>query len=307
MKYRDIEKNRIVALRDELFADPGGGMFSKAPRDFVLRDRSLNLSPAIRADALDYFKRNGISWWRDDGQQKLPTGHLLSSQVACVNHLFGLRNSQAGATALLRALDPAIESAEIIDDGYVEFEFIGERPYLKERSFSRGSHCTSVDAAMIGRRQSGERVIFLIEWKYTEEYDGADLYIPERALVYDALIRDSDGPFTGIEARDLYYEPFYQLMRQTLLGSELAKHGDHGCSAFMHVHVAPSENRDFHDYVTAPALKGATVAEAWKSVLKRPERFISTTPQKLLAPVLATSDCEWASPLKARYWTSGDD
>jgi hypothetical protein len=304
MTYRDREKKRIIALRDALFADPGGGMFSKAPRDFVLSDRALNLDDRIRADALAYFERNKISWWKDEGKKNLPTGHLLSSQVACVNHLFGLRDSQPGATALLRALDRTIETAEIVDDGYVEFEFIGERQHLKEKSFTRGAHCTSVDAAMIGRRMDGQKVLFLIEWKYTEEYNGDDLYIPERAQVYDAFIEDADSPFIELEPGALYFEPFYQLMRQTLLGWQLAKHGDHGCTAYAHIHVAPAENNDFHDYVTAPALKGKTVAEAWRSALKAPQLFTSTTPQALIEPALTAASFEWAEPLRSRYWTS---
>jgi hypothetical protein len=301
MGYRDREKARIVALRDELFADPGGGLFAAAARDFVLMDRSLNLHESIRAEALDYFRRNGISWWKDDGQLQLPTGHLLSSQVACVNHLFPLRDNAQAATALLRALDPEIEAAEIVDDGFVEFEFIGERQYLKERSFTRGAHCTSVDAVMIGRHRDGVRRMFLIEWKYTEEYPKKDCYIEKRAKVYDELIEAADGPFLAITPRAFYYEPFYQLMRQTLLGCALARHEDHGCASWLHVHVCPKGNSEFHDRVTAPAFTGDNVAAAWRNVLKHPALFVSTTPEALLAP-LGESD-PWLRYLSTRYWT----
>jgi hypothetical protein len=76
------------------------------------------------------------------------------------------------ATAVLRAIDPAVVNAEIVDDGYVEFEFIGARQYLEERAFSRGAHCTSVDAFMIGGVRGGGKRAFLVEWKYTESYRG---------------------------------------------------------------------------------------------------------------------------------------
>ena len=69
---------------------------------------------------------------------------------------------------MLAGIDPEIVSAAQADGGYIAFEVIGEKPLLGERSFSRGSHSTSVDAFMIGVTGAGERRAFLIEWKYTE-------------------------------------------------------------------------------------------------------------------------------------------
>jgi len=311
MGYRDREKARIIPMRDSLFADAGGGLFSGSPREFVLADARLNLFEGTRAGAPAYFDRNNISWWKgtksdgdNDAGDDLPTGHLLSSQVACVNHLFPLREDQARATALLRAIDPDVETAEIVDDGFVEFEFIGEKQYLREPSFTRGANCTSIDAAMIGRRIDGSRRLFLIEWKYTEEYGVKDKYIEKRARVYDALIAAADSPLKPADPKAFYYEPFYQLMRQTLLGHELARHHDHGCTSYMHVHVCPKDNLDFHNRVTSPGLKGADVAEAWRNALKNPALFASTTPEALLAP-LGLAD-PWLQYLSARYWPAKD-
>lgn len=302
MTYLERERQRLVAARDTLFRDPGQGVFSGAPRDFVLLEPAQNLWAGIRDDAVDYFRRNGISWWR--GAQDDPTGHLLSSQVACVNHLYALRQRLDAATALLRGLDSDIEEAEHIDDGFVAFEFIGERQYLKERGFTRGAHCTSVDAAMIGRTRSGERRLFLIEWKYTETYrPGDDKYVAARAAVYDALIEAADSPFRGVRASDLYFEPFYQLMRQTLLGQQMARHRDHGCESFRHLHVAPDGNLEFHRAVTAPALGRADVYETWRSVLKEPEAFITRSPEAMLRPALTKADMHSLNNyLRSRYW-----
>lgn len=33
----------------------------------------------------------------------------------------------------------------------------------------------------------------------------------------------------------MYYEPFYQMMRQTLLGNLCAINNDHGCDDYIHV------------------------------------------------------------------------
>ena len=43
----------------------------------------------IREDAIAYFRSNHIPWWK--GAADEPTGHVLSSQIACVNHLYLLR------------------------------------------------------------------------------------------------------------------------------------------------------------------------------------------------------------------------
>jgi hypothetical protein len=61
------------------------------------------------------------------------------------------------ARAVLRSVDKEIEEAEIVDEGYVEFEFIGEQQYLMEGAFQRGAMRTSVDAFMIGRTARGCR------------------------------------------------------------------------------------------------------------------------------------------------------
>ena len=130
----------------------------------------------------------------------------------------------------------------------------GARQYLAERAFLRGANCTSVDAFMIGRTADGGRRAFLIEWKYAETYPREDKYIPERARVYDHLIAAEDSQFKQIPQRAFYYEPFYQLMRQTLLGWQISKHRDHGCTSYRHVHVVPKQNTEFHSNVISPLL-----------------------------------------------------
>ncbi|MGH6835098.1 MAG: PGN_0703 family putative restriction endonuclease [Methylocella sp.] len=302
MSFLERERRRLIEERDRLFKDPGLGLFSGIPREFVLREGATNLWEGIRADVIEYFARNNISWWNGDGNG--PTGHMLSSQVACVNHLYLLRQRPDLAKAVLRAIDPEVVEAEVVDDGYVEFEFIGSRQYLAERAFSRGANCTSLDAFMIGRTAHGGRRAFLVEWKYTEAYSREDKYIPERALVYDHLITAEDSPFKRIEPRALYFEPFYQMMRQTLLGWQISKHTDHGCTSYRHVHVVPEQNAEFHRNVTAPLLKGASVSEAWLAVLRRPELYIGTTPANFMRPVVEERDTKaLMGYLKWRYWS----
>lgn len=305
MKYIERERERAVQAREKLFRDPGLGEFFNKQRDFVLSEPALNLWPGIREDAIDYFQANKIPWWK--GIEDQPTGHLLSSQIACINHLYPLRQRADAATAVLKALDAEVTHAVEIDNGYVAFEYIGSHQVLAERAFTRGVNCTSVDAAMIGQTASGEKRLYLIEWKYVESYKaGDDKYVAQRSAIYDHHIAHPDSPIRVSDPRLLYFEPFYQLMRQTLLGWLLIRDAELGCGSWRHVHVAPAENTEFLTTVTSPDLQGETIHEAWRNVLVNPQHFITATPQALIA---ATSVCpdtrSHRAYLEARYWPEG--
>jgi len=301
MSYREQERRRVINIRESLFKDPGNGVFFGKKRDFVLSEPALNLWEGIREDAQQYFKRNKIPWW--EGNKNDPTGHLLSSQVACLNHLYYLRQRKDLATAILAGIDSEITNALIVDDGYVEFEFIGTNKYLSEKSWTKGANCTSIDAAMIGKNKKGKKKLFLIEWKYTEYYTSESKYNNKRAKVYDDLIKNSCSPFNDTQVEKFYYEPFYQLMRQTLLGWKLAENMDHGCSDYQHIHVIPKENKELLNNITSPYLEGDNISEAWKSILKNPEKYITISPQEFLSPCSKIIDSKsLLLYLKMRYW-----
>ena len=300
--YREAERQRAIQIRDALFKDPGAGLFFGKERDFVLQDPALNLWAGIREDAKDYFERNAIPWWK--GNETEPTGHLLSSQVACVNHLYAVRQRKDVASAVLNAIDPELRMALPVDDGYVEFEFIGSKPYLGEKGFTRGANCTSVDAVMMGVRSDQSRVLFLIEWKYTESYRPENRYIPARAQVYDSLILDPDGPFVpGIDPQHFYYEPFYQMMRQTLLARQFEKYEELGCRRCINVHVIPDQNQELKSSITSPGLAGQDIHDAWRKVVKEPDKYVPVDPSALLKAAADLPDTRsWLSYLRARYW-----
>lgn len=311
MNYRETERQRIQGV----FQQGVNGMYGGCLYPFVLKDPKENLWKDICKEALNYFKGLQITWHK--GEEGMPTGHLLSSQVACINHLFVVRKDKALATALLKGIDPQIEEAESIvekdggyrTEGYVAFEYIGTcedgKNKLGERAATRGSQCTSVDATMIGRYADGKRVLVFIEWKYTEQYSPQDLYIPRRADVYDAGIVANDSPFKPIDdVSSYYYEPFYQMMRQTLLAHGCVKAGERGCTDYYHVHVIPEANRDLHENITSEGLSemGSTLKEVWQQVLKQPEKYISKTPQELVQPLQACDGTDaWMNYLKWRY------
>jgi hypothetical protein len=301
MNYREKERKKAIKIRDILFKDPGNGLFFKKNRKFVLQEAILNLWEGIREDALVYFKRNMIPWWL--GEEDKPTGHLLSSQIACVNHLYYLRQRKDLATAVLKGIDNNITEALIVDDGYVEFEFIGRKNYLGEKSWERGANCTSVDAVMKGKDKSGNKIFFLIEWKYTEYYHKDDKYIPERARIYDHLIKARNSPFKEVDVKAFYFEPFYQMMRQTLLAWKLIENEDHCCSDYYHIHVIPDENVDLLNNITSAGMEGENISDAWKRVLKDPDKYKHISPKNFLEPCLEIVDSKsFLSYLEKRYW-----
>jgi hypothetical protein len=282
----------------------GSGVFYGKEKDFVLKDPSLNLWDGIREDAKEYFKQFGIAWWQGNADD--PTGHLLSSQVSCLNHLYYVRQRKDIATAVLKRLKPDIVEALVVDNGFVEFEYIGEKQYLEGRAFTRGANCTSVDAVMLGATSGGDRILFLIEWKYTETYGGDDRYIPERAKVYDSLITDPGGPFKlGIKPKAFYFEPFYQMMRQALLGWLFEQNGELNCDSCMNIHVIPQGNRELIRNITSPLFRdlGGNLHEAWTKVVKESEKHVQIDPSTLLQGIESITDNKsWLSYLKRRYW-----
>jgi len=302
MSYREDERKKAVDIRAALFRDPGAGIFSKKERDFVLQDPMLNLWAGIRDDVIRYFDENHIAWWMGDKKNE-PTGHLLSSQVACINHLYFARQRKDVATAILQNVSGEIGEAVKLDDGYVEFEAIGSKNYLGERSHTRGANSTSVDAIMVGKKKDLSNVLVLIEWKYTEEYREQDKYIPARSNVYNKLLKMDHCPIDTTDYESLYYEPFYQLMRQTLLGWKMVQAGEYKCDEYIHVHVIPENNVELRGRVTSPKLKGDSMAEAWKSVLIASERYKVISPEEFIKPAFICPDTRSIRAyLEKRYW-----
>jgi hypothetical protein len=134
----------------------------------------------VRETALAYFTRHRIKWWTsrwDVGRPKLqgvglPTGHLNSSQVACVNHLEPARVDRELARRVARNVGVTFVDVQPVEDGgFVAYEWIGKDNYLDEPGARvRGANITSLDGLMYAERGDGTRVLIVIEWKYLESY-----------------------------------------------------------------------------------------------------------------------------------------
>ncbi len=306
MKYIERERQKAIKIRDKIFKDPGSGVFFGKEREFVLSDPILNLWEGIRFDVKSYFKKNGIPWWSGNIE---PTGHLLSSQVACVNHLYPFRQRKDCVDKILNNISTKLLESSYVDSGYVEFEKTGKQPLGKERSVQRGANSTSIDSFMIGKNENGEKILILIEWKYTESYTPQSILNSKagtnRLEVYRELLLKDNCPIITKNHEDLFYEPYYQLMRQTLLGWTMTQNKEYGATDWLHIHVIPEENKELREQITSKNLKGNSFEESWKSQLRYPDKYIVISPQELLKPIIETEDTKSIiSYLTERYWTN---
>ena len=304
MKYIDKERQKAVEIRNRIFKDPGNGLFFGKEREFVLSEPDLNLWEGIRQDTKDYFLKNGISWWSGNDE---PTGHLLSSQIACLNHLYPFRQRKDCTDKILHNLTDLIAESVFVDSGFIEFEKTGQKPLGKEKSTQRGANSTSIDSFMIGKKENGEKILVLIEWKYTEFYSPNNSLISDtdtrRFDNYKELLENPNCPIKAMDFKDLFFEPYYQLMRQTLLGWTMTENKEYGVVDWLHLHVIPNENKELKERITSKNLKGNTLEESWKLLLKNPEKYIVISPEQLLEPIKDLQDTKSIIDyLTNRYW-----
>jgi hypothetical protein len=282
-----------------------------------------NLFGPIREPALAYFAKHSIKW--HDGQNGKPSNHLCDSQVCCVNFLFPLAGKPGALAQVLRPVFPEIKQMLPVESGkYISFEWIGAKNYLGEKisrngQRSRGANCTSADAIVMFEGKDKKRQVLLIEWKYTESYGHTFLKTAksgtDRTEIYRHLFDGPDCPINkdllpGFEA--LFYEPFYQFMRQQFLAHEMEKAHELGADIVSVLHIAPAHNHDFRR-VTSPALEnlGESATGVWKSLVKTDGRFISVATEQLFGKISGEQMPEmkqWMEYIHERYaWVQADD
>lgn len=148
------------------------------------------------------------------------------------------------------------------DNGNVLFEWIGPElsPIGEENGYMRGHHRTSIDAYILALI-NGKVTQILIEWKYTEHYSSkhnTGKFLGgkgvERLSRYSPIIardrragRDILFNLAHIDDWGLYdvcYEPFYQLLRQHMLGQETVgmSFGPYIIEDYIVMHLSHSKN-----------------------------------------------------------------
>jgi hypothetical protein len=310
MNYREEQYQRVghlLANGDTFAGDAGNGLFRGRCYPFILQDGDNNLYAPCRDAMKEYFKANDIAWW---GGGKV-TPHPLSSQAACLNHLFPLRDDKEAALVIIQQIDPTVTQVLSIETdekphSYVAFEAVSDGDHLNELSSTRGSNCTSVDALIVGRRDDGSVVLFPLEWKYTEFYGKDDKAAGSKGQTrkgrYEELI-DTSGQLIAIDHSVYYFEPFYQLMRQTLWAEQMVAHRNNETIKtvdYIHIHVIPTENRNLLQKSYPCGGKG--MEDTWRGCLRDQSKYRIISPQHLLAPVDRKQHGALLDYLARRYW-----
>ncbi len=326
-RFLESEKIRYEALipHTKIFSETVKvpGLYKGKLRPFCLPQNysEENLFQGIRKSAKDYFSHFEIKW--HDAIKGEPSNHMCDSQVCCINFLYPFMDQPDALKDLLKPIFPDIGKVLNMgsEDGYITFEWVGLENYLGEkirgnRKRPRGAIFTSTDAAVRFERLDGTIQIVLIEWKYTEAYFSTPLMKAksgtDRTKIYEPLYLKDDCPLDKILIDDfscLFYEPFYQLMRQQLLAHEMEKAGELGASKVSVLHLAPGANKDFKR-VTSPGLKqfGDSAVGVWKGLVKDKGSFISCNMENFFGalplekhPVLSS----WWDYITERYaWVS---
>jgi hypothetical protein len=321
--FLDIERRRQADFKatSSYFSDAAraDGMYRRRARPFCLPRECAaeNLFAGIRQSIMAYFAAEEIKW--HDGGDRQPSNHLCSSQVCCANFLFPFANNPRALTELVRPVFPTVHRMLPMENEgqFVSFEWIGRENYLGERisrngKRTRGANFTSADAAIMFEHTDGRRQIVLIEWKYTEFYGRSSLKIAksgaDRTAIYAHLYNAPDCPLNrallpSFEA--LFYEPFYQLMRQQFLAHEMEKAHELGADIVNVLHIAPAHNQDFRK-VTSPALRplGDAAMDIWKRLVRIPDRFTSISTEQLFnrLPIEHLPEmAPWWDYVRARY------
>lgn len=253
-----------------------------------------NLLPDARAIALDRFRRYGITWHH--GAAGMPSNHLMSSQVACLNSLA----PHVGSPEHLRwFFEPALpQLAELLPfgdplapDDFVTFEWVGLQDHLGERGgkpLSRGAQMTSADAAIRFRNHDGDVEIALIEWKYVERYgrkavDPTTASNQTRIRTYSPHWSDPESPLNGVlTVAQRLTEPLYQLGRQQLLAWQMEQAHELDAVRVSVVEAAPAANAEL--WRSIPKELGDDLRIVWPTALRRPDRWVHLDTARWLEP-----------------------
>lgn len=307
MGFKDSQYNRVVDLINNnsnvFYGDKGNGIFKQKSYPFILNNNLNNLYEPIRTDVLEYFKQNNVAWWGG----KL-TNHPLSSQVACLNHLFPIRNDKEAVLSIVKQVCPdIIDVLPITTDkylpAYIQFESVSDVDHLNEQNTTRGANCTSLDALILGKHEDGRNILFPIEWKYVEAYGNENKGDNKtRRLRYDNLIMKSSF-LDSNKIDQMYYEPFYQLMRQTLWAEQMVINKNIetiNADDYIHLHIIPSDNNELlhKDYFK----KDLGMEATWKNCLVDDKKYLIIEPKQLLSKIDNVKYSNLLKYLSKRYW-----
>jgi hypothetical protein len=227
----------------------------------------------------------------------------LSSAAACLNvlgnmntNIFDLKNYLNSFGLGIEEILPFPSGAEVVeeiydDKGPLVFEWIGPKQSpLYESSGGRGHNRTSVDAYVLALIENKVTQIF-IEWKFDESYGGRSKFSGdqgiERLRRYSSVLSKMrrNNPFnindkSQLGLYDLGYEPFYQLLRITLLARTTTpiKINDYLVEDYRVVQLTHSHNKKLNKLgekhtIYTPGLRnevGKQLHDVWANTILSP-------------------------------------
>ena len=332
--YRENERKKAIDLvkNTDLFSHEKSGLIlkwkgKKYPKDEILLDGISNIYEPIRKDVLYYFIGNNISFWHVPKAKETvckPTGHILSSQVCCINHLFPIRHDKENVLKIAKVVSSGfIDVLPITTDkympDYIQFESVSDNDHLNEGQPTRGRNCTSIDALIYAVHSNGKKYIIPIEWKYTENYGNKDKSVEdrngepkgnklrgnERLKRYTKLIDNSKFlKHSSPHSDSIYFlEPFYQLMRQTLWAEQMLEHKNSErikADDYIHVHIIPNENNKLLNKKYKVSNK--SMKEIWLDTLEDKEKYIVISPKDFIKNIDKNKYGDLLEYIKNRYW-----
>jgi len=272
-----------------------------------------NLQESIRKEAIDYFRRNRISWHMAS-QVDSPTNHLCSSQVMCVNTMFPFIHAPEKLRSFLEPIFPDIEKILPIESNgqYIAFEWLGPQNYLHEEPKlgtirHRGLGNTSIDFTILVQTSTQKKRLLLGEWKYTESYAKSNIRYrsdsSDRLKTYLQFLEDKNCPFDISKLTSLgslFYEPIYQATRHILMAHEIKKHHPEIDEVIV-LHMRTERNRAILKNPSPGLPEGDTVYDSIRGLLRDPQILIDVTYEKTFEIFHETEKSREAAYLASRY------
>ena len=315
--YRELEikKNEKLIKNGFFNGDAGNRIFRGTKYPYVLGDYKNNFYPPIIEEVLEYFEKNEIKWWNKYININQPAANTLSSQLACLNHLFFIRRSKFLSLYILnfitnrKFIDLFTLDNDKYNKAYISFEVSSDKDHLNEISTNRGELNTSIDAVFLAEDENHKKCMVIIEWKYTEKYSNEDESIKiengihkkgeERLNRYTSLITNSKQlkyKHSNYKSSVYFYGELYQFTRQTLWAEQMIENKDDEsikADDFLHLAVISNKNKSMLSSVYK--ISNMNLEDTWRNVLNDNSKFMIIDNKKIieaLETLLQSIECD---------------
>ncbi|MFW5721484.1 MAG: PGN_0703 family putative restriction endonuclease [Bacteroidota bacterium] len=122
-------------------------------------------------------------------------------------------------------------------------------------------------------------------------------------VLYGQTLINKSSQLKGENHYCYYFEPFYQLMRQTLWAEQMLQHKDTEtlkADNYLHLHIIPGENSDLLDKIYKCSNKD--MSNTWRNHLIDKTKYVIISPKELLAKISREKYGNLLSYLETRYW-----